>query len=128
MNLPAIAPEILNVFQGWKRRRTEQSRPFVHVHCFGGKGEGADNEAIVRCSRSLGCPLDKTRDEVTVHIVRDVSPKKNMLCVSFRLPEGVQDLQRINVFGPVTSDCGDEQDDDDTNEEEPSTKRVRSAS
>ena len=86
MNLPAIAPEFLNVFRGWKGRvgQSQQKPPWIHVHCFGGKGEGADEEAMARCSKSLGCKLDKEKDEVTVHIVRDISPKKNMLCVSFR--------------------------------------------
>jgi len=124
MNLPAIAPEFLNVFQGWRGKGKEEPRPFIHVHCFGGKGEGAADEAMTRCSQSLGCLLDKVRDEVTVHIVRDVSPKKNMLCVSFRLPEGVQDLQRISVFGPVTTENGNEEVDDKMCKEEPDTKRV----
>jgi tRNA (guanine37-N1)-methyltransferase len=116
MNLPAIAPEFLNVFQGWKGKEG-QERPWIHVHCFGGKGDGADDEAIKRCSRSLGCQLDKVKDEATVHIVRDVSPKKNMLCVSFRLPEGVKDLERIEEFGSVTAD--------DNESEEPSAKKAR---
>ena len=99
MNLPAIAPEFLHVFSGWKGNYS--ARPMIHVHCFGGKSDGAHDEAIERCSRALGCDLDKLRDNISVHIVRDVSPKKNMLCVSFRLPESVRALKQIEVFGKI---------------------------
>ena len=33
--------------------------------------------------------------------VRNVSPKENMFCVSFRLPEGVNDVQRVHKFGAI---------------------------
>jgi len=106
MNLPAIAPEFLHVFRGWTGDYAQ--RPMVHVHCFGGKDDAASDDALARCARALGCPLDKEVDEASVHIVRDVSPKKNMLCVSFRLPLGVKNVERIHQFGAV------QQDDDDT--------------
>lgn len=108
MNLPAIAPEFLNVFSGWKGNYS--ARPMIHVHCFGGKGDGAHDEAIERCSRALGCGLDKCRHNVSVHIVRDVSPKKNMLCVSFRLPESVQDLKQIESFEKILSEKKEDAD------------------
>ena len=153
MNLPAIAPEFLNVFRGSKRgikcsddgNSDNDNRPWIHVHCFGGKGDGANEEAMARCSKSLGCMIDKVNDEVSVHIVRDVSPKKNMLCVSFRLPEGVKDLERIDEFGSVTVDDNDtsgggsekdekeekvkenknQEDEENKQEDEPSAKRAR---
>ena len=31
--------------------------------------------------------------------VRNVSPKKNMFCASFRLSEGVKDVQRVDELG-----------------------------
>jgi len=99
MNLPAIAPEFLDVFRGWKGDYDQ--RPMVHVHCFGGKDDAASDEALARCARALGCPLNKEVDETSVHIVRDVSPKKNMLCVSFRLPREVKDVEQVQQFNAV---------------------------
>ena len=40
--------------------------------------------AIARASRALGHTL--ARGDVAVHLVRDVAPKKPMLCLSFRYP------------------------------------------
>mmetsp|Transcript_11849 Transcript_11849/g.22182 ORF Transcript_11849/g.22182 Transcript_11849/m.22182 type:complete len:570 (+) Transcript_11849:64-1773(+) len=102
MNLPAIAPEFLNVFRGWKGgkgdgNRTTITRPMIHVHCFAAK-VGGEVEAVERCGKSLGCELDMERDEVSVHQVRNVSPKKNMYCVSFRLPEAVKDVEFVQEF------------------------------
>eukprot|EP00558_Chaetoceros_sp_UNC1202_P010824 CAMPEP_0197242192 /NCGR_PEP_ID=MMETSP1429-20130617/8021_1 /TAXON_ID=49237 /ORGANISM="Chaetoceros sp., Strain UNC1202" /LENGTH=156 /DNA_ID=CAMNT_0042702173 /DNA_START=1 /DNA_END=471 /DNA_ORIENTATION=+ len=133
MNLPAIAPEFLNVFRGWRGDYDNASRrPMIHVHCFASKVDG-DIEAIQRCGRSLGCELNKETDEVSVHEVRNVSPKKNMYCVSFRLPRGVKDLQRVEDFGPIEEeehggDVKEEDDDDDDehcSESEPVAKKAR---
>lgn len=111
MNLPAIAPEFLNVFSGWKGDYSH--RPMIHVHCFASK-VGGDIEAVKRCGRSLGCNLDMVKDEVSVHEVRNVSPKKNMYCVSFRLPEGVTDAKRVEEFGAIIAeDHGEEGVEDD---------------
>jgi len=103
MNLPASAPEFLDAFRGWNGFRARcagsEQRPMIHVHCFGGKDDKADDEAIARCEKALGCSLDKAADDVSVYIVRDVSPKKNMLCVSFLLPLGVKETKRINLSG-----------------------------
>ncbi len=117
MNLPAIAPEFLNVFSGWKGDYT--NRPMIHVHCFASK-VGGDIEAVKRCGRSLGCNLDMENDEVSVHEVRNVSPKKNMYCVSFRLPEGVKDVQRVDEFGAINLDQREEVEVD-----EPIAKKSR---
>lgn len=153
LNLPAIAPEFLNVFRGWKGHhhhhhhddgRPHHSRPIVYVHCFAAK-VGGEVEAVERCGRSLGCCLDWERDEVSVHTVRNVSPKKNMYCVSFRLPEAVQDLERVKEFGPVVALEAEEdeqeilpldktaeenqrcenQEEDDKDDDEPCTKKSR---
>lgn len=119
MNLPAIAPEFLNVFSGWKGDYSH--RPMIHVHCFASKVEG-DIEAVKRCSRSLGCDLDMLRDEIFVHEVRNVSPKKNMYCVSFRLPEGVKNVERVEEFGAIATK---DQNESSEEGEEQRAKRPR---
>ena len=108
MNLPASAPEFLDAFHGF----TGTTLPRIHVHCFSSKDDDADDQAIQRCAKALGCPLDKQDHNVSVKIVRDVAPNKNMLCVSFNLPEQVRELPRI-LSAPAES------------KEEPEAKRVK---
>lgn len=110
MNLPRSAPEFLNAFRGF----TGKTLPRVHVHCFGGKDAEEDDQAIQRCADSLGCPLDRKENDVLVRIVRDVAPNKNMLCVSFNLPEQVRALPRLDL----TDARADKK-------EEPEAKRVK---
>lgn len=72
--------------------------------------------AVDRCSRALGCQLDWQRDDVSVHVVRDVSPNKNMVCVCFRLPPAIQDLPRVNLEeeGSIVQHVADEPLSNDT--------------
>ncbi len=114
MNLPAMAPEFLDAFRGWEFKMiscpdelTLQQRPVVHVHCFGEKSKSSDDIARVetqvlrRCETSLGCPGclssgDKRKENlVSVRVVRDVGPRKNMLCVSFILPLEVAGVKKL---------------------------------
>jgi tRNA (guanine37-N1)-methyltransferase len=104
MNLPQMAPEFLDAFRGWKFD-DRSIRPMVHVHCFDEKARTPEDTARIernvlqRCERALGCPgclTDSTsNDEIGVRVIRDVGPRKNMLCVSFRLPTEVEKLQKL---------------------------------
>jgi tRNA (guanine37-N1)-methyltransferase len=87
MNLPATAPEFLDSFRGFMGK----TLPQIHVHCFGAKDEDVCDQVVERCSRALGCDIVNP----SVHLVRDVAPKKNMYCVSFLLPEAARALPRI---------------------------------
>jgi tRNA (guanine37-N1)-methyltransferase len=111
MNLPATAPEFLDAFRGFAGK----TLPRIHVHCFGPKeSQRSEQEAVERCVAALGCALDLEEHEVSVHLVRDVAPKKNMYCVSFNLPKSVCDLPRIDLEHTITEPSG-----------EPDTKRTK---
>lgn len=55
--------------------------------------------------RYLGGPLDAPP---TIHLVRDVSPGKVMLCVTFRVPEGVAFKGREAEEGAAAGSAGEE--------------------
>ncbi|GAB5033855.1 trna (guanine-n)-methyltransferase-like protein [Nannochloropsis oceanica] len=104
MNLPASALEFLDEFSAQREREEEgkegqeeeeeeaeglfdylEERPYVHVHCFS-KADDPTTEALAHASDALGCELLNGKNGVSVHRVRDVAPKKEMLCISFPLP------------------------------------------
>mmetsp|Transcript_9219 Transcript_9219/g.16754 ORF Transcript_9219/g.16754 Transcript_9219/m.16754 type:complete len:286 (+) Transcript_9219:1328-2185(+) len=105
MNLPATALEFLDAFRGYRPSSSLSSSsssssklPQIHVHCFAPKNlQDARRDIWKRAEASLGCSLDQEKDQVSIHLVRDVAPNKNMYCVSFRLPEQVQTLPRVHV-------------------------------
>ncbi|CAB9497384.1 methyltransferase [Seminavis robusta] len=132
MNLPASAPEFLDAFRGF----TNTILPRIHVHCFAPKKpetaegsaaskeeDGVDRAVVERCSNALGCALDVEKHEVSVRIVRDVSPRKNMVCVSFTLPEEVRGLSRIETGRESKSGSKDGVDQEEAGE--PKTKRAK---
>lgn len=69
----------------------------IHVHCFSTKSEDNVKETIEICERiseSLGWEVKPGMEELSVHEVRDVAPKKRMFCASFRLPAEVAFRER----------------------------------
>jgi len=130
MNLPQMAPEFLNAFRGYKfHSDNEDNRPMVHVHCFGEKPRVPQDVSRIersvqeRCESALGCPncFLNGKNDVNIRIVRDVGPRKNMLCVSFRLPVEVGNVDKI-----VLAESGEKRQradkDDETKED---TKRSK---
>lgn len=109
MNLPKTALEFLDAFRGYPRATSENGTssnknkdsnrlPRIHVHCFAPKDtQAAKQEIWKRAETSLGCSLDENDDRVVIYPVRDVSPNKNMYCLSFTLPMGVSALPRIQL-------------------------------
>ena len=64
----------------------------IHVHCFSTKSDDNVKETIEICERisgKLGYVVRPGDEELVVHEVRDVAPKKRMFCASFRLPAEV---------------------------------------
>lgn len=99
MNLPAIAIDFVSSFAGLYHGNealfephTSTKLPMVHVHCFSTKSDDNVRETIEICERIsqvLQHEIKPEDEEVTVHEVRDVAPKKRMFCASFRLPPKV---------------------------------------
>ncbi|CAI6012804.1 unnamed protein product [Closterium sp. NIES-65] len=87
MNLPASAITFLDSFRGaFSRAHWEGPLPLVHTYCFHRSGHTA--EAVMQeVERHLGTAVDAAT--LSIHPVRNVAPNKDMLCVSFRLPESV---------------------------------------
>ncbi|KAL7532685.1 hypothetical protein ACHAXR_004782 [Thalassiosira sp. AJA248-18] len=132
MNLPQMAPEFLDAFRGWKFEKNNATttsacsstdgtkRPLIHVHCFGEKARSPDETTRVerqvqeRCEAALGCRgclEKKVENEFQVRVVRDVGPRKNMLCVSFRLPLEVAEVEKLIL--PSSSGSSSSTDIDD---------------
>ena len=88
MNLPAAAPEFMDAFKHrfdpsiWR----PQDLPMVHLYAFHKSDDAAvcQRHILERAAAALGTPIPA--HSVEAHTVRDVAPKKLMLCCSFRLP------------------------------------------
>lgn len=109
LNLPSTAINFLDCFIGLGYRIKESTGgtdvggafPRIHVYCFStSEDPGSDVvqrvAAVLQCTISeLGCgPYELCADseisnKTTAHIVRNVAPKKNMICLSFTLPLSV---------------------------------------
>ncbi|KAJ8341306.1 hypothetical protein SKAU_G00335970 [Synaphobranchus kaupii] len=89
MNLPALALDFLDAFRGLLGGRgpAENAGSLPRVHCYGfSKQDDPQKDVTQRASASLGSPLE---GRCSVHLVRNVAPNKEMMCVSFALPEEV---------------------------------------
>jgi len=85
MNLPALAPEFLDVFKELFPSKSEF--PILPtIHCYGfSNHEEPKLDMVKRIENILGTKIVPN----IVHDVRDVAPKKFMICVSFKLPENI---------------------------------------
>ncbi|XP_064179901.1 tRNA (guanine(37)-N1)-methyltransferase isoform X1 [Anguilla rostrata] len=111
MNLPALALDFLDAFrgllgQGASVSVSEGSLPLVHCYGFS-KQDDPQRDVTERASASLGSPLE---GRCSVHLVRNVAPNKEMMCVSFALPKEV-------LFSNETAEDG--------SPEEPAPKRQK---
>lgn len=100
MNLPGSAIEFLDAFQGIYAQHealfasTQRSLPMIHLYLFQAKFESEREEQEEICSRisaRIGATIDASdpANDLDLHYVRLVSPKKKMYCASFRLPASV---------------------------------------
>ena len=88
MNLPATAVDFLDVFKGVYSTvavKCTAKLPRVHCYCFS-KAEDTVLDAMSQVSSQLGVAK---LENCEVYSVRNVAPKKMMMCVSFELPHDV---------------------------------------
>jgi tRNA (guanine37-N1)-methyltransferase len=85
MNLPANAIDFLDAFRGvcWADAGFPVP-PQIHCYCFSREKDKV-GDSLARVNEVLGSSLE--RNDIRVHLVRDVAPNKAMLCVSFQAPE-----------------------------------------
>mmetsp|Transcript_22662 Transcript_22662/g.51932 ORF Transcript_22662/g.51932 Transcript_22662/m.51932 type:complete len:119 (-) Transcript_22662:213-569(-) len=107
MNLPASAVEFLDVYRGYsppfsslansEENSCSPKMPRVHVHAFVTKEvqDKMEEEILQRIAKALGCELDRERDQFVMHVVRDVSPKKEMVCAEFFIPMEVMAVKSL---------------------------------
>ncbi|KAJ7990772.1 hypothetical protein DPEC_G00290380 [Dallia pectoralis] len=87
MNLPALALEFLDAFRGLLDQELSCDVNLPVVHCYGfSKKDDPQRDMVERASASLGVSLE---GRCSVHLVRNVSPNKEMMCVSFTVPKEV---------------------------------------
>jgi tRNA (guanine37-N1)-methyltransferase len=84
MNLPASAIEFLDVFKGLYLPE-DTSLPTIHCYSFS-DAEDLEAATIAEIESVLGTKLVSP----FVHNVRDVAPKKFMLCTTFVLPTSIE--------------------------------------
>ena len=85
MNLPATALEFLDVFRGLFHDK-DMPMPWIHCYCFSNATD-IEKDIQLRAEEILNGQLETS--QVIFHRVRDVAPKKVMVCLSFQLPETI---------------------------------------
>ncbi|AQZ16480.1 TRM5 (YHR070W) [Zygosaccharomyces parabailii] len=97
MNLPDSSITFLRYFKGLFNDSCIKNLPWIHIHCF--EKHGTDEEPTMdelhervhkRILRELSVD-DSTLplNQISIHLVRKVSPTKPMFCASFQLPKSV---------------------------------------
>lgn len=84
MNLPAKAIEFLSVFKSLLDGQpcSSERLPTVHCYCFS-KDANPAKDVCQQAGAVLGISLEASS---SVHLVRNVAPNKEMLCITFQLP------------------------------------------
>ncbi|XP_008939875.1 PREDICTED: tRNA (guanine(37)-N1)-methyltransferase-like, partial [Merops nubicus] len=87
MNLPALAIEFLGVFRHLVAGGACRPAALPTVHCYAfSKCDNPNRDVQERAEASLGASLD---GRCSTHLVRNVAPNKEMLCISFQVPAEV---------------------------------------
>lgn len=84
MNLPAKAIEFLSVFKSLLNGQPCSSERLPTVHCYYfSKDANPAKDVCQRAGAVLGISLEASS---SVHLVRNVAPNKEMLCLTFQIP------------------------------------------
>lgn len=87
MNLPAKAIEFLSAFKSLLDGQSCGSELLPIIHCYSfSKDANPAKDVQQRAEAVLGTSLDACS---SVHLVRNVAPNKEMLCITFRIPAAV---------------------------------------
>ncbi|XP_044517952.1 tRNA (guanine(37)-N1)-methyltransferase [Gracilinanus agilis] len=109
MNLPAMAVEFLSIFQCLLSGQSKSSELLPKVHCYSfSKADDPAKDVQQRAETLLGVSLKGCS---SVHLVRNVAPNKEMVCLTFQVPasvlyknqpmtQGEQFLKAENLEGP----------------------------
>ena len=81
MNLPASAETFLDVFRDYP-----VDRPAPKIHCYVFAVQKDETDVKLEAVKLVEHYLQKRLEKYEAHDVRDVAPKKHMICVSFDLP------------------------------------------
>nr|XP_031309676.1 tRNA (guanine(37)-N1)-methyltransferase isoform X1 [Camelus dromedarius] len=87
MNLPAKAIEFLSAFKSLLDGQPCSSELLPIVHCYSfSKDANPAKDVQERAGTVLGISLEACS---SVHLVRNVAPNKEMLCITFRIPAAI---------------------------------------
>ncbi|MXQ87377.1 hypothetical protein E5288_WYG001522 [Bos mutus] len=87
MNLPAKAIEFLSAFKALLEGQPCGSELLPIVHCYSfSKDANPAKDVQQRAATVLGISLEAYS---SVHLVRNVAPNKEMLCITFRIPAAI---------------------------------------
>ncbi|XP_069063508.1 tRNA (guanine(37)-N1)-methyltransferase isoform X2 [Pleurodeles waltl] len=106
MNLPGLAVEFLDAFQGLLEEQPSRNVTLPTVHCYSfSKDDNPAGDIRRRAETFVGASIEECS---SIHLVRNVAPNKEMMCISFRIPDVV-------LYKKVATLAADE----------PSSKRIR---
>ncbi|XP_039597016.1 tRNA (guanine(37)-N1)-methyltransferase [Polypterus senegalus] len=87
MNLPALAVQFLDAFKNLLEEPDTSKAVLPHIHCYSfSKHDDPAEDVMKQAEDVLNCEL---RSHCSVHLVRNVAPNKEMVCITFQIPREV---------------------------------------